>query len=79
VSYFWETLVYADDPFTPDVVEPSIPFIVAVSIHNSGAGKVSNLIMESGMPEIVENDKGLLINFKIVNCKVSRERDDYLF
>ena len=65
VKYFHQRDVYADDPFTPQV-EPSIPFTLAVMIENKGHGIARNFRITSAQPKIVENEKGLLIDFKII-------------
>jgi hypothetical protein len=46
IKYFWETDVYSDDPFTPEV-EPAIPFIVGMLINNNGSGTASNVQVRS--------------------------------
>ena len=64
VKYFHERDVFADDPFTPQI-EPSIPFNLAVMIQNNGAGQARNVSIASAQPKIIENESGLLIDFKI--------------
>jgi hypothetical protein len=63
--------VFGDDPFTDDVVEPSLPFNLAVMFYNGGAGMASNLQIVSGQPEIIENEKGLLVDFEIIQSRVN--------
>ncbi len=70
LKYFHERNVYADDPFT-DPIEPSIPFSLGVMVENRGAGLAKNLRIESAQPEIIENDKGLLIDFEIIASQVA--------
>ncbi|MCS7090002.1 MAG: putative Ig domain-containing protein [Limisphaera sp.] len=70
LDYFHQRDVYADDPFT-DVVEPSIPFSLAVMVHNWGAGPARNFRITSAQPEIVDDEKGLLIDFKIMATEVA--------
>lgn len=70
LDYFHQRDVYSDDPFT-DVVEPSIPFNLAVMVNNWGAGEAKNFRITSAQPEIVENEKGLLIDFKIIATEVA--------
>lgn len=70
LDYFWQRDVYADDPWTEEI-EPSIPFELAVMVHNKGGGVAQNLRIESAQPEIVENEKGLLIDFKIIASQVA--------
>ena len=70
VKYFHERDVYSDDPFTPQV-EPSVPFNLAVMVDNYGHGTAHNVKIISGQPQIVENEKGLLIDFKIIGSQVN--------
>ena len=69
VHYFWERVVVADDPFTEEV-EPSIPFTLGVIVKNAGYGVANSLTLSSGQPEIIENEKGLLINFMIIGANI---------
>jgi subtilase family serine protease len=70
VDYFHERDVFSDDPFT-DMVEPSIPFNLAVMIRNKGYGLAKNFRITSAQPQIVENEKGLLIDFQIIATDVA--------
>ncbi len=69
IDYFQQRDVVGDDPFT-DEIEPSNPFVLGVQIHNQGKGDASNLRIESAQPKIIENDKGLLIDFKIIGSQI---------
>ena len=69
IKYFWQRRIYSDDPFTPEI-EPPIPFNLAVMVHNSGYGQAFDVSIVSGQPEIIENEKGLLVNFEIINSRV---------
>ena len=69
VHYFWERFVVGDDPFT-DEVEDSVPFTLGVAVKNSGHGVASSLQITSGQPEIIENERGLLINFMIIGAMI---------
>ncbi|KAH3691281.1 hypothetical protein DPMN_192031 [Dreissena polymorpha] len=51
-------------------VEPVVPFSLAVMVMNKGYGIARALKLTSGQPEIIENDKGLLIAFKIIGAKM---------
>ena len=73
VHYFWERHVVGDDPFT-EGVEPSVPFTLGVAVKNAGYGAAYSLQISSAQPEIIENDKGLLINFMIIGANVGGER-----
>ncbi|XP_076316874.1 uncharacterized protein LOC143229050 isoform X1 [Tachypleus tridentatus] len=72
VHYFWEKEVISDDPFTT-VVEPAIPFSLGVMISNTGYGPARNLHITSAQPEIIENEKGLLINFQIIGAQLGNQ------
>lgn len=69
LDYFHERDVFSDDPFT-DIVEPSIPYNLAIMVQNKGAGEAKNFRITSAQPEIVENEKGLLIDFQIIASEV---------
>ncbi|PWU11941.1 MAG: hypothetical protein C5B50_22285 [Verrucomicrobia bacterium] len=67
--YFQQRDVYGDDPFTPEI-EPSEPFDLGLMVKNSGYGKAFNFTIASGQPKIVDNEKGLLINFTLIGTEV---------
>ncbi len=69
LKYFYSREVFADDPFT-SAVEPSIPFHLALLIENRGYGDAVNLQILSSQPEIVENKKGLLVEFNIIGSHI---------
>ena len=69
LNYFHQRDVFSDDPFT-DVVEASQPYSLAVLIQNDGAGAAKNLTITSAQPKIVDNEKGLLVDFQIVATEV---------
>ncbi|CAE7298914.1 MEGF10, partial [Symbiodinium microadriaticum] len=70
VRYFRQRFVEADDPFTP-VVEPSVPFLLATCIANTGFGTARSMRLSSAQPEIVDNERDLLITFEIVETRVN--------
>ncbi|WAC18397.1 chitobiase/beta-hexosaminidase C-terminal domain-containing protein [Luteolibacter sp. SL250] len=69
LKYFHQRDVFSDDPHT-DKIEPAIPYKLAVMVENSGYGEARNLKIISGQPQIVENEKGLFIDFKIIGTEV---------
>jgi hypothetical protein len=69
LKYFHQRDVVSDDPWT-DAIEPSEPFKLAVMVTNNGFGEARNLRIISGQPEIVDNEKGLFIDFKIIATEV---------
>ena len=70
VQYFHQRDVYSDDPHTPEI-EPSVPFSLAVMVLNKGAGPARNFRITSAQPQIIENEKGLLIDFKVLATEVA--------
>ena len=70
VKYFHQRDVFADDPNTP-IVEPSVPFSLGVMVQNTGKGTARNFTITSAQPQIVDNEKGLLINFQIIATQVA--------
>ena len=72
VHYFWERYVVGDDPFT-DAVEASVPFTLGVAVKNAGFGTAYDLQISSAQPEIIENEKGLLVNFMIIGANIGDE------
>lgn len=69
-DYFIQRDVYADDPFTPDVVEASMPAEFAVLIRNTGYGDAKNVTISSAQPKVIVNEKGLAINFSLKDYPV---------
>ena len=70
VKYFHQRDVFSDDPFTP-TVEPSVTYLLGVLVENRGKGTAKDVSIISGQPEIVENELGLLVDFKIIGVKVA--------
>ncbi len=70
LDYFQERNVYGDDPFTTPV-EISVPFSLGVLVRNQGKGEAKNLQITSAQPKIIDNEKGLLINFEIIGSEVN--------
>ncbi len=68
-DYYQQRDVFSDDPFTPET-EPSQPFTLGLLVRNTGAGSARNVTVRSGQPCIVENEKGLLIDFQVVASEV---------
>ena len=63
VDYFMQRDILGDDALTEDKVEPSIPAELGVRIHNKGMGMAKNVNLETAEPEIIDNEKGLAIDF----------------
>ncbi len=69
VRYFHDRDVFSDDPFTP-AVEPSIPYSLGMQVQNVGYGAARSLKITGGKPQIVDNEKGLFIEFKLVGTQM---------
>jgi hypothetical protein len=72
LDYFWVKDVYSDDPFTPEI-EPAEPFALGLMVRNNGKGVANNFRIISSQPQIIENEKGLLVDFKIIGTQVNSE------
>ena len=70
LKYFHQRDVFSDDPFTP-LVEPAIPYSLGIMVINNGAGFAHNFRVTSGQPTIIENEKGLLADFRIIATQVN--------
>jgi len=75
LKYFLQHDVYGDDPYTGPI-EPSIPFPLAVMAQNKGRGAAHNFQITSAQPTIVDNKKGLLINFNIIGAALNGQPAD---
>lgn len=72
LDYFWVKDVYGDDPFTSGI-EPSEPFPLGLMVRNNGNGVADNFRIISSQPQIIENEKGLLVDFKIIGSHVNSD------
>ena len=70
LHYFMQRNILGDDALTLDEVEPSVPAELAVMVENHGYGVARDFKISSAQPEIVENEKGLLIDFNIVGSNL---------
>ncbi|MCZ8190879.1 MAG: Ig-like domain-containing protein [Microcystis sp. LE19-338.1B] len=72
LDYFHQRDVFADDPFTVEI-EPSVPFSLGILVKNQGKGTAKNLRITSAQPKIIENEKGLLIDFNIIGTQIGNQ------
>ncbi len=70
LHYFMQRDILGDDPLTVDITEPVIPGELALMIENNGYGDANNVLIESAQPEIVDNEKGLLIDFELIGSNL---------
>ena len=75
LHYFVERDVYADDPFT-DAIEKSIPAEISVLVVNAGKGDARNFSLSGLTPEIVDNQKGLLLNYTMTDAAMNGVKND---
>ncbi len=71
LTYFMQRDIWGDDALTEDVIEPSVPAEFALLINNIGYGDAKNVVMTTKQPEIVENEKGLLIDFELLSSQLN--------
>ena len=71
LTYFMQRDIYGDDPLTLDVVEPIKPAEFALIINNKGYGDATNVRMVTQQPEIIENEKGLKIDFELISSQLN--------
>lgn len=72
VDYFHERDVFADDPFTPEI-EPAIPYSLAVQVRNVGYGNARGLRLQGGRPQVIDNEKGLVIEFRTIGTQLESQ------
>ena len=84
IDYFMQRNILGDDALTLDRVEPTVPAALGVRIDNQGCGIAKNVKLETAQPEIVDNEKGLLIDFAIIgsslngkDCDLGSENIDF--
>ncbi len=66
LHYFMQRNILGDDALTKPDIEPSVPAELAVMVENQGYGSAVNMTISSAQPKIVDNEKGLAINFNLV-------------
>ena len=71
LTYFVQRDVFSDDPLTPDVIEPTVPAEFALVINNKGRGDATNVRLTTEQPKIIENEKGLLIDFMLKSSQLN--------
>lgn len=66
LHYFMERNILGDDALTSPAIEPSVPAELAVMVENQGYGPAVNMSISSAQPEIIDNEKGLAIDFTLI-------------
>ena len=70
LTYFMQRDVYGDDPLTEEV-EPCEPAEFSLLINNIGYGDATNVRMVTNQPQIVDNEKGLKIDFELLSAQLN--------
>ncbi|WP_255410584.1 leucine-rich repeat protein [Apibacter sp. wkB309] len=73
LDYFMQRNIFGDDPLTEDI-EPIIPAELGLIIHNKGMGTAKNVHVSSAQPQIVDNQKGLAIDFDIIGSNLNGKK-----
>ena len=68
--YFMQRDIYGDDALTEEV-EPIIPAQFSLLINNKGYGDATKVKMLTQQPKIVENEKGLMVDFEIISSQLN--------
>ena len=70
LTYFMQRDVLGDDPLT-EAIEPCEEAEFSLLINNVGYGDANNVRMTTNQPEIIDNEKGLLIDFEIMSAQLN--------
>lgn len=68
--YFMQRDIYGDDALTEEV-EAIIPAQFSLIINNKGYGDATKVKMLTQQPKIVDNEKGLLVDFQIESSQLN--------
>ena len=71
LTYFLQRDILGDDPLTENVVEPLIPSQFTLLVNNKGKGDATKVHMLTNQPEIIENEKGLMIDFQVESSQLN--------
>ena len=70
LTYFMQRDIFGDDPQT-ERIEPVVPAEFALLIENEGYGDATNVKMVTDQPKVVENEKGLLVDFVFTSSQLN--------
>lgn len=70
LHYFMQRDILGDDPLTAPI-EPIVPGELVIMVQNNGFGAAQGVRIESAQPKIVENQKGLAINFALIGSNLN--------
>ena len=69
LTYFMQRDILGDDPLTENEEEPMEEAEFALLINNIGNGTAGNMRMVTHQPKIIENEKGLYIDFLLTRSE----------
>lgn len=70
LTYFMQRDIFGDDALTEEV-EAIVPAQFSLLINNKGNGDATKVKMLTNQPQIVENEKGLLVDFQIQSSQLN--------
>ncbi len=70
LTYFMQRDIIGDDPLT-ETVEPCEEAEFSLLIHNVGYGDATDVRMVTNQPEIIDNEKGLDIEFELISSQLN--------
>lgn len=70
LTYLMQRDIWGDDALTEEV-EPIVPSQFTLLIHNKGKGDATKVKMLTNQPRIVENEKGLMVDFEIESSQLN--------
>ncbi|MBD5358801.1 MAG: hypothetical protein HDR88_17740 [Bacteroides sp.] len=70
LTYFMQRDIFGDDPLT-ETIEPSAEAEFSLLIHNVGYGEATDIRMVTEQPKIIDNEKGLAIDFEIISSQLN--------
>lgn len=70
LTYFMQRDIFGDDALTPEV-EPMVPSQFSLLINNKGYGDATKVKMVTNQPQVVDNEKGLLVDFEILSSQLN--------
>lgn len=72
LTYFMQRDVLGDDPLTQEI-EPCEEAEFSLLINNIGKGEATNIRMTTEQPQIIDNQKGLYIDFELISSQLNGE------
>lgn len=70
LTYFMQRDIKGDDPLT-EAIEPCEEAEFSILINNIGYGDATNVTMFTDQPRIIDNEKGLLIDFELISSQLN--------